>query len=98
MISVVLLIDERASIQRQLARGKEAMEHNSKAADKESERIEVRKTDRDPELARLRYSEFYEKTHPALRLLRKFMDYYEIDAKGSFDEVRDRIITVFQKK
>ncbi|MDR1906783.1 MAG: nucleoside monophosphate kinase [Puniceicoccales bacterium] len=98
MVSVVLLIDERTSIQRQLARGQEAMEHNMKVAGKESEMVEVRKTDKDPELACRRYNEFYEKAHPALRLLKKFTDYHEIEAKGSFDEVRDRIFVVLKKK
>jgi adenylate kinase len=98
MITVVLLIDERTSIQRQIARGKEAIEYNAKIAENEGERKEVRKTDKDPELARHRYNEFCEKTHPALKLLKKFSDYYEINAKGSFDEVHDYIISTFKKK
>jgi adenylate kinase len=98
MVSVVLLVDERTSIQRQLIRGQEAAEHNMKVANNESEKVEVRQTDRDPELAHRRYSEFSEKTYPALRLLKKFTDYHEIEARGSPIEVRDRIYTVFQKK
>ncbi|MDR0418055.1 MAG: nucleoside monophosphate kinase [Puniceicoccales bacterium] len=98
MIAVVLLIDERTSIQRQIARGKEAIEYNAKIVDTGGEKKEVRKTDKDPELARRRYSEFCEKTHPALKLLRKLGDYHEINAKGSFDEVHDYIMRTFEKK
>jgi adenylate kinase len=99
MISVVLLIDERTSIQRQLIRGQEAMEHNARASKKDDEQpIPVRKTDTDPALACRRYNEFFEKTHPALRLLKKFTDYYEIEAKGSFDEIRDRVYAALKKK
>jgi adenylate kinase len=98
MLSMVLLIDEKTSIQRQLARGQSAIEHNQKVSwEKIGEMVEVRKTDRDPDVARARYNEFYEKTHPALRLLKKFVDYYEIDAKGSFDEVKLRIFEVVKK-
>jgi adenylate kinase len=99
MISIVLLIDERTSIQRQLTRGQEAMERNERIAGKGNEQpTAVRKTDMDPELARLRYNQFFEETHPALRLLKKFTDYYEIEAKGSFDEIRDRIYAALKKK
>jgi adenylate kinase len=99
MISVVLLIDEKTSIERQLARGQDAIEHNQKVMrEGTGELVEVRKTDRDPEIARIRYHEFYEKTHPALRSLKKCVEYCEIDAKGSFDEVKSRITEILKKK
>jgi adenylate kinase len=91
MVAIVLLVDERTSIQRQLTRGREAEEHNMKISGKGTELVEVRTTDKDPGLAHRRYTEFYEKTYPALRMLKKFTDYHEIEAKGSVIEVRDRI-------
>jgi adenylate kinase len=99
MAGMVLLIDEKTSIQRQLSRGQNAKEHNRKVSrENTGELLEVRKTDCDPEVAYNRYSEFYEKTHPALRLLKKFVDYHEIDAKGSFDEIKDRIFEALKEK
>jgi adenylate kinase len=99
MVSVVLLVDERASIQRQLARGQEAKEHNAKVTSTGTgELVEVRKTDLDPEIARARYNTFYDRTHPALRMLKKFLECHEINAKGSFDEVRDSIYNTLRKK
>jgi adenylate kinase len=98
MVSVVLLVDERTSIQRQLMRGQEAMEHNMKVAGSESKMMEVRQTDKDPELAHRRYSEFSEKTYQALKLLKKSIDYHEIDARGSPIEVRDRIYAALKGK
>lgn len=99
MVGMVLLIDEKTSIQRQLSRGQSAIEHNQKVSSgKPGEIIEVRKTDCDPEVASLRFNEFYEKTHPALRLLKKFVDYHEIDAKGSFDEIKLRIFEALKEK
>ncbi|MDR1590491.1 MAG: nucleoside monophosphate kinase [Puniceicoccales bacterium] len=98
MLSIVLLVDERTSIQRQLTRGREAEEYNIKVADKETELVEVRTTDKDPKLAHRRYDEFFEKTYPALRLLKKITDYHEIEAKGSLIEVRDRIYVALEGK
>jgi adenylate kinase len=99
MVGVVLLIDEKTSIQRQLSRGQKAIEHNQKVShEKMGEPLEVRKTDCDPEVAYFRFNEFYEKTHPALRLLKKFVDYHEIDAKGSFDEIKLRIFEALKEK
>lgn len=98
MVSVVLLVDERTSIQRQLARGQKAVEYNMKVSGNESEMMEVRQTDMDPELAHRRYSEFSEKTYRALKLLKKVTNYHEIDAKGSMVEVRDRISAALKEK
>jgi adenylate kinase len=98
MVSIVLLVDERTSIQRQLARGQEAVEYNKKVSGNESEMMGVRQTDIDPELAHRRYSEFSEKTYHALKLLKKVADYHEIDANGSMVEVRDRISAALKEK
>jgi adenylate kinase len=99
MTSIVLLIDEKTSIQRQLARGHEAIENNKKVMQKKSGTLmEVRKTDSDPDIAHARYNTFCEETYEALKLLRDFTDYYDIDAKGSFDEVKVRIFEKLKRE
>jgi adenylate kinase len=99
MTSVVLLIDERTSIQRQLARGQNALEHNKKVSQEGvGDLIEVRSTDRDPTIARNRYKIFCDETYNALKLLKRFMDYYSIDAKGSFDEIKLRISEALKRR
>lgn len=98
MLTIVLLIDEKTSIKRQLARGQEAIAHNEQAQLTGEALVEVRKTDTDENIARERYSTFIEKTHGALKFMKKFSTYYDIDAKGSFDEVRDRIYSILKQK
>jgi adenylate kinase len=99
MISIVLLIDEKTSIKRQLLRGQNAIEHNKKVSrEGVGELIRIRETDVKPEVARSRYHTFQEKTYEALNLLRTFTEYYNIDAKGSLDEVKERIANALKKK
>ncbi|MDR1435096.1 MAG: nucleoside monophosphate kinase [Puniceicoccales bacterium] len=98
MASVILLIDEKTSIQRQLFRGQIAIENNKKVAQEGvGQLMEVRKTDSNPDIAHARYNTFYEETYEAIKLLKRFTDHYEIDAKGSFDEVRERIFEKLKK-
>ena len=99
MISVVLLIDEKTSIARQRTRGLEAIEHNRLVKSTgRGELHEVRATDTDDDIARTRYATFRDKTIDALKYLKDFTDYYDIDAKGSFEEVRDRIYAALKKR
>lgn len=89
---VVLFIDEKESVKRQINRGKESLEHNEEV--KESgvgELEEVRPTDLDPEAALNRYRTFKEKTYGALKDLREIFFYHFINAHGPIEVVRQRI-------
>ena len=90
---LVLFIDEEESVKRQLLRGRKAMAHNREVElSGVGEIIEVRKTDLDEEAARNRYRTFKEKTYEALQTLRDVFFYHYINAHGSIQDVRDRII------
>lgn len=89
---VVLFIDEKESVRRQINRGKESLAHNEEV--KESgvgELEEVRPTDLDPEAALNRYRTFKEKTYGALKDLREIFFYHFINAHGPIEVVRQRI-------
>lgn len=89
---VVLFIDEKESVKRQLYRGQKAQQHNEEV--KESgvgELEELRPTDLDPKAALNRYRTFKEKTYGALKDLREIFFYHFINAHGSLEVVRKRI-------
>lgn len=90
---VVLFIDEKESVARQLKRGRQMIEHNEKVeASGVGEKYEVRKTDLSKETAIGRYHTFKAVTYDALKLLREEFYYHYIDAYGSIEEVRTRIL------
>lgn len=90
---VVLFIDEKESVTRQIKRGRQMIEHNGKVdASGVGERIEVRATDLSEETAIGRYNTFKAVTYEALKSLREEFYYHYIDAYGSIREVRKRII------
>ena len=98
-ISVVFLVNEEVSVQRQLSRGRNALKYNQKnEVDGDGPGIEVRKTDLDENSAYLRYSQFIEKTLPAIDFLRKYVKSFDIDATGSFEDVTQHIIEALQKE
>ena len=98
MVAVVLLIDEKTSINRQRIRGLEAIAHNQQVQSTgEGTLVEVRATDIDDEVARKRYATFRDQTIKALRYMKEFTQYHDINAKGSFDEVRDRINSALKR-
>ena len=89
---VVLFVDEKESVKRQLNRGREAMNHNTVVMeDGVGSLIELRPTDLDPKAALNRYRTFKEKTYGALKDLREIFFYHFIDAHGPIEEVRARI-------
>ena len=89
---VVLFVDEKESVKRQLNRGREAMIHNSEVMETGvGEMMELRPTDLDPNAALNRYRTFKEKTYGALKDLREIFFYHFINAHGSIEEVRKRI-------
>ncbi|WP_283432569.1 nucleoside monophosphate kinase [Neorhodopirellula lusitana] len=90
--AVVLFIDEKTSIERQLLRGRMIAEHNERVErEGDGKIIELRATDLDPIAAKSRYRVFKEKTWDALQSLKQIYHYHFIDADGSIDEVERKI-------
>lgn len=89
---VVLFVDEKESVRRQLYRGEQAKLHNEEVRESgDGEMHELRATDLDPDAALNRYRTFKEKTYDALKELREIFFYHFINAHGSIEEVRARI-------
>lgn len=89
---VVLFVDEKESVRRQLYRGEQALAHNSEVEESGvGQLMEVRPTDLEPDAAHNRYRTFKEKTYGALKELRQIFFYHFINAHGSIEEVRKRI-------
>lgn len=89
---VVLFVDEKESVKRQLSRGRKAIAHNEEVRESgDGELEEIRATDVDPAAALDRYRTFKEKTYDALKDLREIFFYHFINAHGTIEEVRERI-------
>ena len=94
---MVLFVDERTSVERQLKRGRQVRAHNDEARRTGiGEMLEERPTDYDEDLARRRYRVFKEQTWDALQSLRSLFHYHSVDAQGSFQEVEYNILTELQ--
>lgn len=90
---VVLFIDEKESVRRQRKRGEEMIAHNQKVeASGVGTLYEIRKTDLSEATALGRYNTFKSITYEALKSLREEFYYHYIDAFGTIDEVRSRIL------
>lgn len=89
---MVLFIDEKTSVERQLQRGREIERHNQEVDDSGiGEKQELRPTDLDPKRAQHRYRVFKESTWDALQSLREIFFYHLVNAQGSFEEVERNI-------
>jgi adenylate kinase len=89
---MVLFVDEKTSVERQLKRGRHLAEWNARAdVEDDVEPREVRETDRDPEAARQRYRVFKEKTWEALQSLKEIYHYHFVNAQGSIETVEQNI-------
>lgn len=89
---VVLFVDEKESVRRQLHRGRQARLHNEEVRESGiGKLVEVRSTDLEPNAALNRYRTFKEKTYGALKDLREIFFYHFINAHGTIEEVRERI-------
>ncbi|REJ81557.1 MAG: nucleoside monophosphate kinase [Planctomycetota bacterium] len=89
---MVLFVDEKTSIERQLKRGREVAERNARArAEGDVELLEERATDQDPETARRRYRVFKEQTWAALQSLKEVFHYHFINAQGDLESVERNI-------
>ena len=94
---MMLFIDEKESVARQLKRGREIHEHNKEVEETGiGEKLEERPTDLDPAAASRRYKVFKERTYDALQSLREIFHYHFINAQGGLAEVRQNIIKELQ--
>ena len=94
---MVLFVDEKISIERQLKRGQLTKEHNEEVRRTgDGELWEERPTDYDEELARRRYRVFKEQTWDALQSLKSIFHYHFVNAQGSVDEVEKNIVKELQ--
>ena len=90
---MVLFVDEKEAIARQLKRGHETRAHNEEVARTGiGQLVEDRPTDHDTALARRRYRVFKEQTWEALQSLKEIFHYQFIDAQGPLVEVEQNIL------
>jgi len=90
---MVLFVDERTSVERQLRRGREVRAHNEEARRTGGgELLEERPTDFDETLAQRRYRVFKEQTWGALQELKEIFHYHFINAQGPIEEVEQNIL------
>ena len=90
---MVLFVDERESIARQLKRGRETRAHNDEVLRTGVGQLwEDRPTDHDEGLAQRRYRVFKEQTWDALQSLKEIFHYHFINAQGSLEEVEQNIL------
>ena len=90
---MVLFVDEKTSVERQLRRGREVFAHNEEVRRTGiGELREERATDSNEALAQRRYRVFKEQTWEALQQLKEIFHYHFVNAQGAFDEVERNII------
>lgn len=90
---MVLFVDEKESIARQLKRGAEIRTHNDEVLRTGiGTLMEDRATDHDEALAQRRYRVFKEQTWDALQSLKEIFHYHFINAQGPIDEVEQNIL------
>ncbi|MEM6916811.1 MAG: nucleoside monophosphate kinase [Verrucomicrobiota bacterium] len=94
---MVLFIDEKTSVERQLFRGREIAKHNEEVRMTGVGQLqELRATDLDIEAAKHRYRVFKESTWDALQSLREVFFYHLINAQGTVSEVEQNILQELQ--
>ena len=90
---MVLFVDEKTSIERQLFRGRETEAHNEEVrATGIGDLRELRATDLDIDAAQNRYRTFRDQTWDALQSLKELFFYHFINAVGSREEVEQNIL------
>jgi adenylate kinase len=90
---MVLFVDEKESVARQMKRGRETLALKEAAARTGSGELpEDRPTDHDEALARRRYRVFKEQTWDALQSLKEIYHYHFINAQGPIAEVEQNIL------
>ena len=90
--AMVLFVDEKTSVERQLKRGREIADLNARSTvDGKPDLLEERATDQSPEAARNRYRVFKEQTWDALQSLQEVFHYHFINAQGTVESVECNI-------
>ncbi|MEM7559204.1 MAG: nucleoside monophosphate kinase, partial [Planctomycetota bacterium] len=90
---MVLFVDEKTSVDRQLKRGREIADLNARAvAEGDPPPFSERATDKDPNAAKHRYRVFKEQTWEALQSLKQHFHYHFINAQGNVKSVEKNII------
>ncbi len=90
---MVLFVDEKTSVERQLQRGREILQHNEEVRRTGvGELLEERPTDFDVPLAQRRYRVFKEQTWSALQSLKEIFYYHFVIAEGTIEEVDKKIL------
>jgi adenylate kinase len=88
------MVSRKTSIERQLARGRETLENNRLVESSHvGSKMPVRETDLSESMANFRYQTYLDQTQRCLMMLCDMVEYDEISAEGSIDEVRKRIYT-----
>ncbi|MDR1279433.1 MAG: nucleoside monophosphate kinase, partial [Opitutaceae bacterium] len=94
---MVLFVDEKTSVERQLKRGLEIKKYNEEVRRTGvGELQEERATDYDVELAKHRYRIFKEQTWEALQSLKEIFHYHFVNAQGAIAEVEQNILKELQ--
>lgn len=94
---VILFVEEKTSIERQLKRGRDIEAHNREVEETGvGELKELRPTDLDVTAARRRYQVFKEQTWEALTSLKEHFFYHFINAQGPIREVEQNILREMQ--
>lgn len=94
---MVLFVDEKTSVERQLKRGREIQVHNAEVRRTGvGDLLEERATDYDTALAQRRYRVFKEQTWDALQSLKEIFHYHFINAQGDIREVEQNILSELQ--
>lgn len=90
---MVLFVDEKTSVERQLSRGRETKAYNEEVrATGIGELREERVTDLNAGAARNRYRTFRDQTWEALQSLKEIFFYHFINAVGSYQAVEENIL------
>ena len=90
---MVLFVDEKESVARQLKRGRETLVYNDEVRRTGiGELREDRPTDHVEKLAQRRYRVFKEQTWDALQSLKEIFHYHFINAQGTITEVEHNIL------
>jgi adenylate kinase family enzyme len=84
-------VSRKTSIARQLSRGSAAVEKKKKAMADGTETPPVRETDLSPKAAEYRYDTYESSIETCISVLQDSVDFVEIDAEGTFDDVRRRV-------
>jgi len=94
---VVLYVEERESVERQLKRGRETAAHNARVRETGvGHPLEERATDLSEEACRRRYKVFMEQTYHVLQTLKQVFHFRVINAQGDVASVERAISREFE--